>query len=163
MGGRGAYKNLSPRQRTMILMTLIVTPKTDKPAFRQMQSETLQEMKQQGRMSLKSDNFYSKRMYFGSDEMENIVEHCFDNEELDAAKNLHDIIPKLKNGKYEPINMKRKNYKKKMRDGFRNYVKYEFNYNGQNYELKCAAKRSKRSKHGYIIEHPYSLKKIEEK
>ena len=91
------------------------------------------------------------------------MEHCFDNEELDAAKNLHNILPKLKNGKYEPINMKRNNYKKKMRDGFRNYVKYEFKYHGQNYELKCAAKRSKTSNHGYIIEHPYSLKKIEEK
>lgn len=163
MGGRGAYRNLSPQQRTMILMTLIVTPKTDKLAFRQMQSETLQVMKQQNSVSLKNNNLYSKRMYFGSKEKENIVEHCFDNEELDVAKNLHNILPKLKNGKYEPINMKRKNYKKKMRDGFRNYVKYEFKNKGQYYELKCAAKRSKWSKHGYIIEHPYFLKKIEEK
>lgn len=163
MGSRGAYMHHVPKSVTMI-MTMIITPKTDKPAFRQLQNETLNYMKQQGRVSLKNDNLYSKRLYYGSDEMKNIVKHCFDNEELNVAKNLHKILPKLKNGKYDPINTKRANYKIKMREKkFRNYVRYEFEYEGKSYELKCAAIRSKRSRHGYIIEHPYSLKKVKEK
>ena len=159
MGGRGAYKNLSPQQRTMILMTLIVTPKTDKPAFRQMQSETLSEMQSKGDVEIKGDNIYTKRLYYGDEEKDWIVGHCYDPDELRAAKDLQNRLPKLKNGEYETINMSRKNANKKIKDGVKYFVKYEYKFEGEDYVLKCAARQKEGVRNGQLWEYPYSLKK----
>ena len=68
--------------------------------------------------------------------------------------NLHD----LKDAKYSYINMQRKNYKKKIADGVKHMVSYNFEYNGKVYELKTEVLRKKSNKHRTLQEIPYSLK-----
>ena len=159
MGGRGAYKSLSPQQHATIIMTLIVTPKTDKPAFRQMQRETLSKMQSMDDVEIKGDNIYTKRLYYGDEEKNSIVGHCYDPDELRAAKDLQNRLPNLKNGVYETINMSRKNAKKKIKKGTKYFVKYEYQFEGNDYVLKCAARREESVRNGQLWEYPYSLKK----
>lgn len=63
----------------------------------------------------------------------------------------------LKDAKYSYINMQRKNYKKKIADGVKHMVSYNFEYNGKMYEVKTEvikiAKQHNRTKEIF-----YSLK-----
>ena len=77
--------------------------------------------------------------------------------ELEVAKHLHSLIPKLSDGKYLPIDMSRKNYKQKIREGVLNYVVYEIEYKGDIYVLKCQVRRRAR----FVSEYPYSIKEKE--
>ena len=54
--------------------------------------------------------------------------------------------------------MQRKNYKKKIADGVKHMVSYNFEYNGKVYELKTEVLRKKSNKHRTLQEIPYSLK-----
>lgn len=122
-----------------------------------MQKSVKQELKQSGKIEIKSPNIYSKRLFFGKEERNSIVAHCFGETEINAARQLPNLMQTLKNGKYEPINTKRENYKSKINRGIRNYIVYELLINGKVFELKCYAKLAKCT-HNKIFEHPYSLK-----
>lgn len=158
MGGRGAYMHHVPKS-VMMIMTMIITPKTNKPAFRQLQKSTLSEMQSSGDVEVTGDNIYTKRLYYGNDEKESIIGHCYDPDELRAAKDLQNRLPTLKNGVYETINMSRKNANKKIQNGTKYFVKYEYKFEGEDYVLKCAARQQKEVRNGQLWEYPYSLKK----
>lgn len=131
---------------------------TNRDAFIQAKIEAAEELKAQEAIKLEGKRYYSKRLYFGKKEIHAVIAHCYNALEIEAAKQLPKVLKSLRNGKYEPVNMSRKNYKQKMqRDGIRNFVRYEVRINGEIFELKCTAKLHT----GRIIEHPYSLKQKE--
>lgn len=70
------------------------------------------------------------------------------------AENMHTIIPKLKNGKYIPLNLQRENIDNKFNDGILNFTAYEIFYKNRRFVLKCAVKRNG----VYVCEYPYSIK-----
>lgn len=125
----------------------------DKPAFRKAQGETRDKLGETGKVVIDDKRYYSGHLYFGEEEMRSIVAHCFNALELEAARQLPAMLPKLKNGRYEPINMGRKNYRKKIRQGVRNFVVYELKIGGDAFVLKCEAINHA----GIMKEHPYSL------
>ena len=133
-----------------------LTPKTDKPAWRQVQSQTEAAMKQTPSMTLNGKGYYTGKLYYGDDQKEAIVSHCFTTFEIEVAKRLEEMLPKLKNGKYEPVNMQRKNYRKKQNEGVLHFTVYEFEYGLHTYELKCEAVKKNRWRN--VVECPYSLK-----
>ena len=55
---------------------------------------------------------------------------------------MHTIIPKLKNGKYIPLNLQRENIDNKFNDGILNFTAYEIFYKNRRFVLKCAVKRN---------------------
>ena len=148
---------LIDRSSNITLSNQEITVHNNKEEFRRLQKEVRQELKQHGKIEIKSPNIYSKRLFFGKEERNSVVGHCFDETELNAIRKLPRLLQKLKNGRYEPINTNRLNYKTKMKNGMRNYVVYEIKIEGKIFELKCYAQRAKRI-HNKIFEHPYSLK-----
>ena len=66
------------------------------------------------------------------------------------------ILPTIKNGKYQPIDMSRVNYRQKQKDGVLHFTVYEFEYGGRLFELKCEAVKKKGWRN--VEEQPYSLK-----
>lgn len=122
--------------------------------FRKMQSEARKALLAEEHFQLKENHYYSKRLYLGKTEKKALIAHCFNAVEIKAVQKLPNLLKSLKNGRYEPINMNRSNYKKKMKNGVRNFVVYEVEIDGVIFELKCEA-----IKYDWkIIEHPYSLK-----
>ena len=136
----------------------LITPETDREAFRQLQKETSREIAEHGKLEFSHDGLYTGQLYLGKNERRNIINHCFDTEELDAAKQLPSILGHINKGRYQPIDMSRPNYKAKMKNGIRNYVVYETNVNGTIYELKCSVMRDS-GNHKRVKEFPYSFKK----
>lgn len=152
------------RDNQKLIETLVTTPSkqeitvhNNKDAFRRLQKVARQELKQHGKIYIESQNIYSKRLFFGKEERNSVVGHCFDETEINAVRKLPRLLQKIKNGRYKPINTNRLNYKTKMNNGMRNYVVYEIKIEGKILELKCYAQRAKRI-HNKIFEHPYSLK-----
>lgn len=134
-----------------------LNPATNSKEFKKLQREVLAELRHRGELEQDSRKLYSGHLFFGRREFKRIKEHCFTGMELDAAKHLHTLIPKLKNGRYIPIDMSRPNYKLKMKEGVMNYVAYEVNYRGDIYILKCQVRRDGKR----VREYPYSLKRKE--
>ena len=110
-------------------------------------------LRERGEVDLERKTLYTGHLFFGRREFKRIKEHCFDGLEIEAAKHLHTLIPKLRNGKYIPIDMSRANYKLKMQEGVRNYVAYEIEYKGEVFVLKCQVRRDGKR----VREYPYSL------
>ncbi len=152
------YKAPAEAKKTInnILMAIIVTPKSDKPTFRNIQAEARQTMKQSSPAFFSGSRYYSKRLYYGNNQKDSIVAHCFTSTEIEAAKHLESILPTLNGGIYQPIDMSRVNYKRKQQDGVLHFTVYEFEYNGKTFELKCEAIKKRGWK--YVEEQPYSLK-----
>ena len=96
-------------------------------------------------------------MYFGRHDFKNIKGHCFNGLELEVAQHLHALLPKIKNGEYLPIDMSRRNYKRKMAEGILNFVAYEIDYKGTTFVLKCQVRRNGST----VCEYPYSIKQKE--
>ena len=134
-----------------------VTPKTNKELFRFLQDEAREAMSEHTPLSIVEKRFYTGRLFYTHDDVDAILWHAFDDDELNAAQQLHTLIPKLKDGKYIPIDMSRKNYKSKISEGVKHFVLYEVTIDGTVYELKCEA--VKRTWDGLMEERPYSLKK----
>ena len=134
-----------------------LTPETNYKEFKTMQRETLEALRQRGELERDSKKLYTGHLFFGKREFKRIKEHCFTGMELEVAKHLHSLIPKLSDGKYLPIDMSRKNYKQKIREGVLNYVVYEIEYKGDIYVLKCQVRRRAR----FVSEYPYSIKEKE--
>lgn len=133
-----------------------LTPKTDKPAFRLEQSQAEAAMKQSPSMTLSGKGYYTGHLHYGSKQKESIISHCFTTFEIEVAKRLEEVLLKLKDGKFEPVNMQRKNYKRKQKDGVLHFTVYEFEYGLHTYELKCEAVKKNRWRN--VEEWPYSLK-----
>ena len=139
-----------------IVATLVINPKTDTQAFRALQKQARQALKQNPAKELSGERYYSKHLYFGKDQKDAVVSHCYWPIEIEAAKQLETILPTLKDGKYQPIDMSRGNYKKKQEDGVLHFTVYEFEYDGRLFELKCEAVKKKGWRN--VVEMPYSLK-----
>ena len=150
-------QKLIDRSSNITLSNQEITVHNNKEKFRRLQKEVRQELKQHGKIFVESQNIYSKRLFFGKEERNSVVGHCYDETEIRAVKQLPELIHKLKGGIYEPINTSRPNYKSKMKNGMRNYVVYNIKVDGKIFELKCYAKRDIR-RHNKIVEYPYSLK-----
>ncbi|MBQ6202723.1 MAG: hypothetical protein IJK46_01350 [Prevotella sp.] len=133
-----------------------VTPKTNKELFRFLQEEARETMSGHTPLNLVDKRFYTGRLIYTHDDVDAILWHAFDDDELDAAQLLHLLIPKIKDGKYLPIDMSRKNYKRKIKEGVRHFVVYELEIDDTLYELKCEAVKND---HHRMEERPYSLKK----
>ncbi len=130
----------------------------NKEKFREAQAEIRSEMLQAEPVRIDNKRLYSKHLYFGKNEIKSVIAHCFNGLELEAARQLPALLPELKNGRYEHINMRRRNYRQKIRGGVRNFVVYGVKIGDDMYELKCEVKFNER----VIIEYPYSFK-IEKK
>ena len=129
---------------------------SDKTLFKTERKNTEKKLKSDGSISFKGNGIYSRHIYFGSDNMECVLAHAFDSDELSAALKIKEIIPTLQNGIYLPINTSSKNYKEKMlKRKIRNFIQYDVVISGINYVLKCKSIRN----NGIIWEYPYSLKK----
>lgn len=145
------------KQVNAIVATLVTaTPETDRPAFRHLQAQAKEAMKQSMPLTLAGKQYYSKHLYFGNKQKNSIVSHCYWPIEIEAAKQLESILPTLKDGKYLPIDVSRGNYRQKQKDGVLHFTVYEFEYDGHLFELKCEAIK----KEGWrnVEEWPYSLK-----
>ena len=129
---------------------------TDREAFNAARRGIKAEMLMREKVEIYSKRLYSHTLIYGNNQKRCILGHCFDQGELNAAQKLQDLIPTLRDGKYLPIDMSRRNYREKMeRFGVRNFVAYNLDIDGITYVLKCEAKYH----HGRIAEYPYSIKK----
>lgn len=131
---------------------------TNKEEFRQTQTEIRGALLQEGTNTYEGKRYYTGHLHSGKKEMKAIVAHCFDGVELEAARLLPNLLPQLKNGRYDPINMRRKNYREKIKSGIRHFVTYEVKVGEEVFELKCEAINH----NGIMKEHPYSLKRKKE-
>lgn len=138
----------------------IITPETDRAAFRQLQKETLREIGENGKIDINNRNLYTSHLYCAKADRKELIGHCYDYDELEALKNLASFVQDLKNGRYVPIDMSRDNYKAKIAKGVLHFTAYDVDINGMVYEFKCMAIKLESEKNGrVVIEHPYSLKK----
>ena len=126
----------------------------NKEKFREAQAEIRSEMLQAEPVRIDNKRLYSKHLYFGKNEIKSVIAHCFNGLELEAALQLPALLPELKNGRYEHINMRRRNYRQKIRGGVRNFVVYDVKIGNDVFELKCEAVIHD----GTMKEHPYSFK-----
>lgn len=133
-----------------------INPRTNKQAFRALQKQARQVLKQNPSTELSGGRYYSKHLYFGKDQKDAVVSHCYWPIEIEVAKQLETILPTIKNGKYQPIDMSRVNYRQKQKDGVLHFTVYEFEYGGRLFELKCEAVKKKGWRN--VEEQPYSLK-----
>lgn len=137
-----------------------ITPRTDKPVFRRMQKnarnaygeEIIQERGKQ---------FYTSRFVCSKDDFDKVIGHCYTAEEVEAARKLPTLFSTISNGKYEPLHIDRPNIRKKIANGAIHFVYYEIEIEGVLFELQTIAIKNKNERHGFVIEHPYSLKKKE--
>ena len=133
---------------------LSLNVETDTEKFRDLQYQMLETLRKNGELELNGKNLYTGHLFLGRKQMRNIKAHCYNGLELDAAKRLHVLLKKIKNGEYRYINTSRKNYKEKIRRGVRNYIAYDIEYDGTVFELKCEVMRDGHT----VCEYPYSLK-----
>lgn len=138
-----------------------INPDKDRSLFKKIRKATERSIKSDGKFFNKDKRLYSGRIYFGNSEKEAVMSHCYDGVEIKASEQLQKLLPTLRNGKYEPINMNRKNYKKKIESGVLHFTSYEIEIDGETFILKCEAIRNL-SDHNYIYEHPYSIKRKKE-
>ena len=130
---------------------------TNKPAFRIEQEKLLAFFESKEEVVRHHNDLYTKHLFFGIDQYDKIKGHCYNALELKATQDIYKIIPQLKNGRYLPVDMSRKNYKKKMREGVLHFTAYDVNYRGCSFVLKCYVKKNGT----YLCEYPYSLKQKE--
>ncbi len=133
-----------------------INPKETPEQFIAKQRELLQTLRKQGELELRNRKaLYTGNLFFGKREFKRIKEHCYNAIETEAAAHLHSLLRKVEKGRYLPIDMTRKNYRRKIADGVKNYTVYEVVYKGEVFELKCQVKSDK---HNGVAEYPYSIK-----
>ncbi len=121
------------------------------------QAKLLEYLRKKGKYIRNSRKLYTSHLYFGRHDFKNIKGHCFNGLELEVAQHLHSLLPKIKNGKYLPIDMSRRNYRRKMKDGMLNFTAYDIEYKGTSFVLKCQVRRDGSN----VCEYPYSVKQKE--
>ncbi len=123
--------------------------------FAAKQKELLQTLRKRGELELHNrKTLYTGNLFFGRREFRRVKEHCYNALELEAAERLHSLLPKMQDGRYLPIDMTRKNYRRKIADGVKNYTVYEVVYKGEVFEVKCQVKQIDHQ----VCEYPYSVK-----
>lgn len=133
-----------------------INPKESPEQFVTKQKELLQVLRKRGEMELRDrKTLYTGNLFFGRREFKRIKEHCYNALELEAAEHLHGLLRKAQDGRYLPIDTSRKNYKRKIADGVKNYTVYDVAYKGEVFEVKCQVKSDK---HNGVAEYPYSIK-----
>ena len=128
---------------------------SDKIGFRKHKKNEEKNVKQQGAFSASTKNYYTGKLYMGADDIESLMYHCHNGLEVEAVTNIHNILPTIKNGKKQPLNKKRPNYRQKVNKGYLYFVRYEVEYRGVAFVLKCKVLKDAKGK---ITEFPYSLK-----
>ena len=114
----------------------------------------LEYLREKGIAEYQHKGLYTGTLYFGKREFKRIRDHLYTGLETDAARHLHTLLRKIKNGKYLPIDMSRKNYKLKISEGVLNYTSYEVFHRGEIFVIKCQVRRN-----GSLVkEYPYSIK-----
>ena len=159
LGGVNGISSLSLQEWEEKYKDCHATPKTDKSLFRKMSKDlTTSSLRNEWAEDvIKLANVYTKSITVCKDALDCLIFHAYTKGELFAIAHLRENIDKLKDGRYCYINMQRKNYKRKIANGVRHMVSYDFEYNGKKYELKTEVlKIAKR--HNKVIEKPYSLK-----
>ena len=129
------------------------------PELKRLRKSALREVKAKGGKNLSSKKLYTGRMKMAKNEYECVIAHAYDADEVAAFRLLPEIIEKLNNGYYIPLDTSRANIKKKIESKVLHFVGYDVVINGIEYVLKCMAKRDDKNKHGRMIEYPYSFKK----
>ena len=136
---------------------------SDKERFKAVRKAYRDEMLARDNVEIDSANIYTHHLFYGNNEKRTVLSHTFTQSELDAAKQLQDLLPTLKDGRYIPVDMSRPNYKEKMeRFGIRNFVCYDVTINGDVFELKCSVRKDS-GNHNRVKEFPYSFKKKKDK
>ena len=143
-----------------IVATIFLSPRTNKTAFRELQAQARAEVKAKAPFAANGKRYYTRHLYYGNEEKKAVIAHCFTSLEIEAARHLDQILPSLKDGKYQPIDMSRSNYKRKQQMGVLHFTAYQFEYDGHLFELKCEAIRDREDRE-FVKEHPYSLKEKE--
>lgn len=144
----------------VIVATIFLSPRTNKTAFRELQAQARAEVKAKAPLAANGKRYYTRHLYYGNEEKKAVIAHCFTSLEIEAARHLDQILPSLKDGKYQPIDMSRSNYKRKQQMGVLHFTAYQFEYDGHLFELKCEAIRDREDRE-FVKEHPYSLKEKE--
>ena len=133
-----------------------INPKETPEQFVAKQKELLQVLRKRGVLELRNrKTLYTGNLFFGRREFKRIKEHCYNALELEAAEHLHGLLRKVQDGRYLPIDTSRKNYRRKIVDGVKNYTVYDVAYKGEVFEVKCQVKSDK---HNGVAEYPYSIK-----
>ena len=133
-----------------------INPKEAPGQFAAKQKELLQVLRKRGEMELRDrKTLYTGNLFFGRREFKRVKEHCYNALELEAAERLHSLLPKMQDGRYLPIDTSRKNYRRKIADGVKNYTVYDVAYKGEVFEVKCQVVQND---HNGVCERPYSIK-----
>ena len=133
-----------------------INPKEAPEQFVAKQKELLQVLRKRGVLELRNrKTLYTGNLFFGRREFKRIKEHCYNALELEAAEHLHGLLRKVQDGRYLPIDTSRKNYKRKIADGVKNYTVYDVAYKGEVFEVKCQVVQND---HNGVCERPYSIK-----
>lgn len=126
----------------------------DKEQFKEFKRNEEKIIKQKGKFNAKNENYYTGEIYLRSEDVESLMFHCFSELEVNAVKQIHNILPNLKNGEREELNKQRPNYQEKIKRGYLYFVSYDVKINGVDFVLKCKVESNKYG----VKEYPYSLK-----
>ena len=136
------------------------TPKDNKRLFREMGGELAKsELRSKwNTKNIQLENAYTKSLTITKNSLDCLIYHAFTKNELETIANLMDNLSSLENAQYLFINMNRKSYKKKIKDGVQHMVSYNLEYRGKRYVFKTEVIKRESKKHKALLEIPYSLK-----
>ena len=150
----------SQRRQTKKRQKEVFNKHNNPQEFETEQNKLLTDLRQKGKYQRDSKKLYTGHLYFGPRDFKQIKNHCFNGLDLEVSRDIHKLLPKIKNGRYEYINMRRKNYRKKInKDGVRHFVSYDISYKGTMFVLKCRVIQVPH-RH-YVCEYPYCIKQKE--
>ena len=101
------------------------------------------------------ERFYTHNYTLSKNDRNCMLTHCYTDDEVNAVKQIPQLLHKLGKPRYEPLNTRRPNYRKKIERGAIHFVAYEIEINGKTFEFKTVVIKNN---HKYVVEHPYSLK-----
>lgn len=101
------------------------------------------------------ERFYTHNYTMSKNDRNCMLNHCYTDDEVKAVKQIPQLLHKLGKPRYEPLNTRRPNYRKKIERGAIHFVAYEIEINGKTFEFKTVVIKNN---HKYVVEHPYSLK-----
>ena len=102
------------------------------------------------------ERFYTHRYTMSAEDRQCLFSHCYTEDELEAVTQLPELLYKLGKPRYEPLNTRRPNIRKKIGKGAIHFVVYEIEINGKMFVFKTEAVKNKHGR--FVIERPYSLK-----
>lgn len=101
------------------------------------------------------ERFYTHNYTMSKNDRNCMLTHCYTDDEVKAVKQIPQLLLKLGKPRYEPLNTRRPNYRKKIERGAIHFVAYEIEINGKTFEFKTVVIKNN---HKNVVEHPYSLK-----